>query len=160
MLPTACADLTAVQEAELRLESAEAEEAAKAAEASEDGTVRLNLTLGQVSALRKASSALAKKADTLVTLSTLHVLLTSPGCAARELALPVSGDINSASRPVAALVNGLPSLRNWKLKAWTTDAADSVMHVDSTAFYVRPGDTAAVDLRLLPRYSILVSRFF
>lgn len=64
----------------------------------------------------------------------LHLHLSSPGCTSRELALPVAGDKNSASRSVAALVNGLPSLRNWKIKAWTKVAADSVMHIDSTTF--------------------------
>ncbi|HLP42525.1 MAG TPA: hypothetical protein VK465_13535, partial [Fibrobacteria bacterium] len=109
--------------------------------------------------LAPVTTALAKKADTSVTLDTLHLLLTSPGCPSRDVVVPVSGDIHAASQSLTATVAGLQPLRNWKVKAWSRDLVDSVVHIDSTTFYVEPGATAAVPMRLNPRFSVLVARF-
>jgi hypothetical protein len=45
------------------------------------------------------------------------------------------------------------------MKTWTTDDVDSVLHLDSTTFFVEPGDTTTVPFTLKPRYSVLVGRF-
>jgi hypothetical protein len=59
------------------------------------------------------------------------------------------GQVSALGKGSPALVNGLPSLRNWKPKAWTTDAADSVMRIDSTTF---TGRTRDFDVRLSHKY--------
>jgi hypothetical protein len=144
----ACADLATVMEPPSAGRSGAA---ARAEDAT--GSAGIRITLAPLVA------GLAKKADTTVTLDTLHLLLTSPGCPSRSLDIPVSGNIHGASLALAARVDSLKGLRNWKVKAWTRDLADSVIHSDSTTFYVQPGDTGRVSLLLNPRYAVLVARF-
>jgi hypothetical protein len=117
----------------------------------DDGAVVIRIALGSV--------ALAKKADTNITLDTLHLTLTAAGCPTRTVNLPVSGNINTSGLVLTTKVTGLNPLRNWKLKAFSRDLADTVMHIDSTTFYVKPADTANVSLTLVPKYSVLVARF-
>lgn len=138
---TGCGDLTAVEDAPARLEAVD----------QEGGAVTIQVSLGAV--------ALAKKADTNVTLDTLHLTLTSAGCPTRLVNLPVAGNINTSSRVLTATVTGLQPLRNWKVKAFSRDLADTVLHIDSTTFYVKPADTAMVSMLLNPRYSVLIARF-
>lgn len=139
---TGCGDLTAVEDAASRLD---------VRDDGQDGAVIIRVSLGSV--------ALAKKADTNVTLDTLRLVLTSPGCAARVVNVPVSGNINASSLVLTTKVTGLNPLRNWKLTASSRDLSDSVLHSDSTTFYVKPADTANVSMLMMPRYSVLVARF-
>lgn len=144
--------------------------------ASEDrGAVVIRIALGSTALQKQAAAAaeaagsqspgaargaaLAKKGDTVITLDTLHLVLTSPGCPTRLVNLPVSGSIHAGSRVLTARVEGLNPLRNWKVKAYSRDLADSVLHSDSTTFFVKPADTAQVSMLMMPRYSVLVARF-
>lgn len=149
LLLTACADLTGVSEPTAsRVEGADASEADR-----DQGAVIIRIALGST-ALQKRSSV-----DTAITLDTLHLVLSCAGQADREVDLPVTGNINAASQVLTHKVTGLAPLRNWKLKAFSRDLADTVLHIDSTTFYVKPADTAAVSMLLAPRYSVLVARF-
>jgi hypothetical protein len=140
-LLVACADVTSVEEpTAARIESQD-----------DNGSVLIRIALGSV--------ALAKKADTNITLDTLHLVLTSAGCSTRTVNLPVAGNINASNLVLTTKVDGLNPLRNWKLKAYSRDLTDSVMHMDSTTFYVKPADTAEVSMGLSPKYSVLIARF-
>lgn len=143
-LPVACGTLTGSEEASSRIESNRKD--------GGTGSAVIRISLGSV-------VALAKKADTMVTLDTLHITLSSPGCSTRAIDLPVAGDIQSGSQAFTARFDGLEPLRNWMLKAHSRDLSDSVVHIDSTTFFVKPADTADVSLLLAPKYSILVARF-
>lgn len=149
LLLTACADLSGVSgPTAARTEAGEALEAE-----GDEGAVIIRIALGST-ALRKRASA-----DTAITLDTLHLVLSCAGQADRQVDLPVTGDINASSQVLTHKVTGLAPLRNWKLKAFSRDLADTVLHIDSTTFYVKPADTAAVSMMLAPRYSVLVARF-
>lgn len=106
-------------------------------------------------ALGKRSAA----ADTTVQLRTLHLEFSSTGLPLQYREVALAGDIHAGSIAPASQVFALWGPRNWKVKAWTQDAADSVIHEDSTTFYVEPGDTAALAMSLQPRYSVLIGRF-
>lgn len=142
--PVACGTLTGSEDASSRIESNGQDGAV--------GSAVIRISLGSV-------AALAKKADTTVTLDTLHITLSSPGCSTRAIDLPVAGNIQSGSLEFTARFDGLEPLRNWMLKAHSRDLSDSVVHIDSTTFFVKPADTADVSLLLAPKYSILVARF-
>lgn len=141
--PIACGSVTGIDEASARIGSQGQEQT---------GSAFIRISLGSV-------AALAKKADTTVTLDTLHIALSSPGCSTRAIDLPVAGNIHSGSLAFTALFDGLEPLRNWNLKAYTRDMVDSLVHIDSTTFFVKPADTSAVSMLLAPKFSILVARF-
>jgi hypothetical protein len=132
----------------------------EAPEAREDrGAVVIRIALGSTALQKRAAPSLAKKGDTVITLDTLHLVLTSPDCPTRLVDLPVSGSIQAGAQVLTAKIEGLKPLRNWKVKAYSRDLADTVLHDDSTTFYVKPADTAQVSMLLTPRYSVLVARF-
>lgn len=133
-------------------------------DAGNRGAVVIRIALGSTALQKQAPGAaqgavLAKKGDTVITLDTLHLVLTSPGCTDRLVNLPVTGSIHTGSRLLTAKVEGLNPLRNWKVKAYSRDLVDTVLHSDSTTFYVKPADTAQVSMLMTPRYSVLVARF-
>lgn len=130
-----------------------------AGEAGLSGSARLELSLAPIATALSKKSALAKKNDTVVTLDTLYLSFTSPGCPTQFLAKPLSGGIQSAGMNVPVTVNNLKGLRNWKVKVWTSDLLDSSQHVDSTTFYVDPGDTSLVNMNLFSKFSVLIARF-
>ena len=123
------------------------------------GLAEIRISLGRFGQpLAKVATA-AGKNDTLITLDSLHLVLTSPGMATQTRTLMVVGNINTGSITMAVQSFNLYSLRNWQVKAWTDDNNDSVVHLDSTTFYVNPADTAIVSLPLNPRYSVVIARF-
>lgn len=97
--------------------------------------------------------------DTLVDLRTLHLQFTASGMPTQYRAVSLAGNIHAGNLIPAIQLVPLWGPRNWKLKAWTTDAVDSVLHLDSTTLYVEPGDTTALSFALNPRYTVLVGRF-
>lgn len=112
--------------------------------------------------LAPVGGALGKRSaatDTTVLLRTLHLELSSTGLPLQYRSVALAGNIHAGTLAPAPQVFALWGPRNWKVKAWTEDAADSVIHCDSTTLYVQPGRTAALTLPLNPRYSVLIGRF-
>lgn len=123
------------------------------------GFAQISLSLGALgSPLAKRSRAMGKL-DTVVTLKTLHLELVAPGAPTQSRIVKLAGNIQSESITPAAQLFGLFGMKNWKLRAWTQDANDSVIHRDSTTFFVVPGDTTPLRMPLNPRYSVLIGRF-
>ena len=125
----------------------------------EKGAARFQISLASPGSALGKAAAEARKNDTLTRVDTLFLTLTSPGSTTRNVKLPVSGNINAGPLTLNATVANLPSLRNWKVQARASDNLDSTVHLDSTTFYVKPGDTASVNMSLLPRFSVFIARF-
>lgn len=122
----------------------------------ERGYAEVAISLGGMdSPLGKRAAA----SDTVVTLRNLFLELSAPGLPLQGRTVALSENIRGGSVTPPAQLIALWGPRNWKVKAWTTDAADSVLHKDSTTLYVEPGDTTALSLSLNPRFSVLVGRF-
>lgn len=103
-------------------------------------------------------------ADTVFTLDSLIVELTSPDLAPIEYRYPVSGRADTGDIVVPVLVYELPSARNWKARIYSIDTTTTplrrdTVHIDSVIFAVLPADTVVVSKKVSPAYSILRVRF-
>lgn len=113
------------------------------------GVVRSSVLLGRVGELGKTATINLQKLI-LTAIST-----ATPSDTVRDTST-VSG--NDAVTVVRTLV--LKPLRTWVINAKTLDAKDSVIHSGATtAFFVKPADTAAVSLNLTSRFSMYQANF-
>jgi hypothetical protein len=121
----------------------------KAPAAEADGAVNATLLLGKVGALSKSASIDLRK------LILEAVSSATPADTVRDTAA-VSG--NNAVTVLRTLT--LKPLRNWTVYAKTLDAKDSIVHMGTTtAFFVKPSDTAAVSLNLASRFAMYQANF-
>ncbi len=114
-----------------------------------NGIVKSTVLLGKVGVLSKTSSINLQK------LILTAVSSATPADTVRDTST-VTG--NAAVTVVRSLT--LKPLRNWTITAKSMDAMDSVIHTGSTsAFYVKPADTAAVSLNLTSKFSMYQANF-
>jgi len=98
--------------------------------------------------------SLAKAAD--ISLSKLCVSLSAEDETTVYDTIAMSGN---GSTTVTKTYGNLASMKTWILAVKTLDSKDSLIHGGSTAFDVRPGQTANVSLDLQSRFSMLKANF-
>jgi hypothetical protein len=107
------------------------------------------VVLGKVGALAKTSTISLSK------LIILGVSAATPPDTIRD-----TSSVSGNAQVTVSRVFTLKPLRNWTLTAKTLDAKDSVVHQGSTsAFYVKPADTAVVSLNLASRFAMYQANF-
>jgi len=107
------------------------------------------VVLGKVGALAKADA---------ISLSKLIIMGVS--AAVPPDTIRDTSSISGNSHVTVTRTFTLKPLRNWVLTATAKDSKDSVIHQGSTAsFYVKPADTAVVNLSLVSRFAMYQANF-
>ncbi len=126
---------------------------------NQPGYLSLELNLKpSVNALFKVASA-----DTLFSLDSLKVILTSPNTATISYTYPISGRADTGDITVSTKIYALASLRTWQAKLIVLDTTmnpskTDTVYLDSVSFDVKPSDTTLVNKTASPSFSILRSR--
>jgi photosystem II stability/assembly factor-like uncharacterized protein len=115
--------------------------------------------------LKPNANALLKiaSADTLFTLDTLNLILSSTGSTTQYYSYPISGRSDTGNITVSPKIYALSALRIWQAKIVVIDttfnsAKKDTVYLDSMSFTIKPGDTAFVIKTASPSFSILRTR--
>ncbi len=117
--------------------------------APSNAAVKSTVILGKVGTLSKGSA---------INLSKL--ILTAVSSASPADTVRDTSTVSGNAQVTVLRVLTLAPLRNWTVTAKSLDAKDSVIHTGSTsAFFVKPADTASVTLNLTSRFAMYEANF-